>query len=233
MWRIKHIFDGNYGCEDDTYDKGEAMVSVTLINDEGEEKYESVADSWLTGNGLDVGSEWPDYSGVRIETENVILRKAAMEDWKSIYDNLWCHADSAKYMLWEPTTTEHDAKERMKRTLAFQKKHKYALFIYDKVTGEAIGFAGMRECEPGIFEETGIAIGPDYVGKGYGTQILSALISEARKNGGVRFLSACRKQNKASHRVQEKCGFVFSHDEECVDYRNDEKYVLEHNVLEL
>ena len=45
---------------------------------------------------------------------------------------------------------------------------------------KAIGFAGMKEIEPGVFEDTGIAVGPDYVGKGYGTEILSAFIEEAR-----------------------------------------------------
>lgn len=57
MWKIKHIFDGDYGCEEtDTYD----MVSVSLVNDMSEEKILSVSDKWLTENNLDVGSEWPE-----------------------------------------------------------------------------------------------------------------------------------------------------------------------------
>ena len=52
-------------------------------------------------------------------------------------------------MLWQPTETDEDAKDRMKRTIAFEEKpeNKYALFVYLKKTGEAIGFAGMRELE--------------------------------------------------------------------------------------
>lgn len=34
-------------------------VSVTLVDDEGNEKYVSVEDDWLTENRLDIGSEWP------------------------------------------------------------------------------------------------------------------------------------------------------------------------------
>ena len=104
-----------------------------------------------------------DYSDVKLETKDLILKKAEFEDWKTIYYNLWRHKESAKYMLWQPTETDEDAKDRMKRTIAFEEKpeNKYALFVYLKKTGEAIGFAGMRELERGIYEETGIALGPE------------------------------------------------------------------------
>ena len=55
-----------------------------------------------------------------------------------------------------------------------------------KKTGEAIGFAGMRELERGIYEETGIALGPEFVRKGYGRQILTARSEEAGKLGAKR-----------------------------------------------
>ena len=125
-----------------------------------------------------------DYFDVKLETKDLILKKAEFEDWKTIYYNLWRHKESAKYMLWQPTETDEDAKDRMKRTIAFEEKpeNKYALFVYLKKTGEAIGFAGMRELERGIYEETGIALGPEFVRKGYGRQILTALLEEAGKN---------------------------------------------------
>uniref|UniRef100_UPI004025AE5F GNAT family N-acetyltransferase n=1 Tax=Roseburia inulinivorans TaxID=360807 RepID=UPI004025AE5F len=98
-----------------------------------------------------------DYSDVKLETKDLILKKAEFEDWKTIYYNLWRHKESAKYMLWQPTETDEDAKDRMKRTIAFEEKpeNKYALFVYLKNTGEAIGFAGKRALDPGSYEETG------------------------------------------------------------------------------
>ena len=110
-----------------------------------------------------------DYSDVKLETKDLILKKAEFEDWKTIYYNLWRHKESAKYMLWQPTETDEDAKDRMKRTIAFEEKpeNKYALFVYLKKTGEAIGFAGMRELERGIYEETGIALGEKVTGDRY------------------------------------------------------------------
>ena len=58
MWKIKQIFDGDYGCEE--LQPGQKLrVSVTLVDDAGNEKLVSVEDDWLTENDLDVGSEWP------------------------------------------------------------------------------------------------------------------------------------------------------------------------------
>ena len=58
MWKIKQIFDGDFGCEE--LAPGEKpKVSVTLENDDGQTRMISVEDQWLTDKGLDVGSVWP------------------------------------------------------------------------------------------------------------------------------------------------------------------------------
>ena len=59
MWKIKQIFDGEFGCEELALGE-KPKVSVTLVNEPGEEKYVSVEDEWLLENGLDVGSIWPN-----------------------------------------------------------------------------------------------------------------------------------------------------------------------------
>lgn len=59
MWKIKQIFDGEFGCEE-LAPSEKPKVSVTLVNEPGEEKYVSVEDEWLLENGLDVGSIWPN-----------------------------------------------------------------------------------------------------------------------------------------------------------------------------
>jgi hypothetical protein len=61
MWKIKQIFDGDYGCEE--LAEGEKVkMSVTLENEAGQQKIISVEDDWLTENNLDVGSELSDMS---------------------------------------------------------------------------------------------------------------------------------------------------------------------------
>jgi hypothetical protein len=61
MWIIKHIFDGDYGCEE-AEPRSKPRVSITLENESGEQRYETIEDAWLTENGLDVGSIWPEAS---------------------------------------------------------------------------------------------------------------------------------------------------------------------------
>ena len=51
----------------------------------------------------------------RIETEDLILSKGKYDDWKDIFENLWRHEESAKYMLWTTVKTEEKAKERKGR----------------------------------------------------------------------------------------------------------------------
>ena len=58
-WMIRQIFDGDYGCEERLPGEG-PKVSVTLVNEDGLEKYVSVEDNWLTEQGLTEGSLWPE-----------------------------------------------------------------------------------------------------------------------------------------------------------------------------
>ena len=58
MWKIKHIFDGEYGCEGRL--PGQLpQVSVTLTDEKGNERYILAEDAWLTEQGLEVGDHWP------------------------------------------------------------------------------------------------------------------------------------------------------------------------------
>lgn len=58
LWTIKQIFDGEYGCEE--LMPGESpKVSVTLENENGEQKYVMVEDAWLLEKKLDEGAVWP------------------------------------------------------------------------------------------------------------------------------------------------------------------------------
>ena len=58
-WTIRHVFDGDFGCEERPAGQEGLMVSVTLENETGEKRYVTVADEWLRARGLDVGSTWP------------------------------------------------------------------------------------------------------------------------------------------------------------------------------
>lgn len=167
------------------------------------------------------------------ETQDLILKKAEQKDWQDLYENLWCHEESARYMLWNMTKSEEDAQIRIRKTIEHQKKAPYAYTVYEKKSGKAIGFAGMTQIAEGTYEDTGIAIGPSFVRKGYGRQILTELVRIAFEElGAQEFIAACRSGNDASRQLQLSCGFTYSHSENKVDPRNGEGYVLEFYILE-
>ena len=90
-----------------------------------------------------------------IETESLILDKAKFPDWEEMYHNVWSQPESARYMDWNITTSEEAAKIRIAKTITFQKSHDTYL-VYEKLSGKAIGFAGIEKIEPYIYQEAGI-----------------------------------------------------------------------------
>lgn len=168
------------------------------------------------------------------ETKDLIIRKAVMEDWKDMYHNIWGQPQSAKYMVWNITTTEADAVARMKRTIAYQAAHDCHWTVVEKASGQAIGWVGMEKHSDGVWGETGIAIGPAFTGKGYGKQLLTFLTDYAKENlGAKRFVACCRRENLVSKRLQLSCGFSYTHSEEVMHPRDHIPYTLDHYAKEL
>lgn len=166
-----------------------------------------------------------------LEATDIILRKAVFEDWKSMYKNIWTSEESAKYMLWKPVQSEEEAKERMRKTIAHQAEHD-AWLVYEKSSGEAIGFAGIIKIAENVYEDTGLALGKAYTGKGYGKQLLSLLISYVfEEKKAEKFVYSCRAENEVSKRLSRSLGFVYTHSEPRVDTRNGKNYICDFFVL--
>lgn len=158
-----------------------------------------------------------------LESEDIKLGKAKYEDWKDMYRNVWSHPETAKYMEWSVTTNEEDAKLRIKRTITFEKTHDTYL-VYEKRNGTAIGFAGVEKIDAETYHEAGIALGPDYVGKGYGKQILKLLLTYCKSMGGKEFYYFTRAENKASIALALSCGFELRSSERRMDTCLDVSY---------
>ncbi|SEW46292.1 GNAT family N-acetyltransferase [[Clostridium] fimetarium] len=163
-----------------------------------------------------------------IETRDLILDKPQYDDWKNMYINLWSQDESAKYMLWRTTKTEENAKIRIEKNIAYMARHPESYLVYEKSSGEAIGFAGMEQIAENAYEDTGIAIGPRFVRIGYGKQILIALVEQAcKKYGATEFICSCRNANVASAKLQISCGFIYTYSEERKDPYTRENYILD------
>ena len=102
-------------------------------------------------------------------------------------------------------------------------------FIYDKSAKQAIGIAGLKEMKPGVYTVTDIALCPDFHGKGYGKQILTAFISLAFDAlGAIELHYDCFRQNEASKRLARSCGFTYMHSEEAELTKDGEKVTLDY-----
>ena len=159
--------------------------------------------------------------GAVMETRDLILRKAVYEDWKSMYLNVWSRPETARYMVWRVTADEVGAKERIERTIAWQKTHD-AWLVCVKDSGEAVGFGGVKRLGPDSWGETGIALGPEYVGRGYGRQVLLLMMKYCRSLGGREFFYSTRAANEASRALALCCGLVYGHSEQRIDPRTGE-----------
>lgn len=167
-----------------------------------------------------------------LETKDLILRKAQFDDWKDLYRNIWSRKESARFMLWKVTTSEEEAMDRMRRTIQFQSEND-TWTVFEKKSGQAIGWGGIVPLSDGVYEDCGVAVGPEFVGKGYGKQILTALTDYAFNQLGAKaFVASCRSQNAASRGTILSCCFTFTHVEDRVDPRDGSPYELEFYRLE-
>lgn len=161
-----------------------------------------------------------------LETKDLILGKAKFEDWEAMYRNVWSRRSSFRYMLLELSFSEEDAQDRMRRTIAFQSERGTAYTIFLKSTHEAIGFAGIAQLEGDVWEETGICIGSDFWGRGYGTQVLDGLLAHAKELGAKTFIYSSWEENAASRALAAKAGFAQYATEERTRPHDGREYTL-------
>ena len=98
--------------------------------------------------------------------------------------------------------------------------------IFKKPDLFAIGFAGVECVQGTTFRETGICFGPDYVGRGYGKQVLSALINYCKERyNASEMLYSARVENTASNALARSFGFEPVGKEDSVDKRSEKGIV--------
>ena len=112
---------------------------------------------------------------MRIETKDLVLRKAELSDRDDLFNNYWSQSSQAKLMLWSAINTLEEAQTRIEKTIEFQ-KDKFAFVICEKESNKAIGLVGFLQIEPNVYDDCGLGLGREFTGKGYGTQVLSKLV---------------------------------------------------------
>ena len=176
--------------------------------------------------------EGSDYYYLRyprmIETKDLILRQGSADDWQDLYCNLWSREDVFRYMFNKASPDEEAGCKRTNLYARMHKEVKTEFFVCEKASGQVIGIAGIKELKIGKWTITDIAIGPDFHGKGYGKQIVTALLNLAFELGATEVAYDCFTQNVASKRLALSCGFTYTHSEEAELMKNGEKVILDY-----
>ena len=143
-----------------------------------------------------------------IETSRLYLKKYQEKYAGKAHLNFFCQEETAKYTLWKPTKNVEEAKQKLDR---WTKVANISIFwlIHDKVSDEPIGFVCANEISPKVYGSLGIAIGLDYIKKGYGSEVLETLINHIKGLGGEKIEYSHFEENVASKALALKHGFKF------------------------
>lgn len=161
-----------------------------------------------------------------LKGKNIILRKAEENDWKSMLRHIWGDENVYRQMLFQPTFTENEAIERCKRSILYQRSN-FAWFVALKESNEAIGLSALKEIESGHWEESGICLGKEFWGRGFGTEILSLLLDLSFNHLGAEdFRYGFFKDNHRSENLALKFGFEYDRTYETVRPWDSEKKTI-------
>ena len=164
-----------------------------------------------------------------IETRDLILRKAVKEDAEDLYYNYWSQEISCKYMFWKTTKSLDEANERILKTIKFQQKYPVSFVVYDKNSKEVIGLVGFDEKEKNVYQDCGLGIGPRFTGKGYGKQLLEALIKYLFiEVGATKIICNCDRKNIASSNWLKSCGLEYTHSEKGLRERDNVECTIDY-----
>ena len=163
---------------------------------------------------------------MHIETDRLAIVELTMEMARDIHENS-LDDDTRKFIPDEVFETVEEAR----KTVAFLMSRYHTPegpFVYAvqaKGKEACIGYVQLVLLEDGN-REIGYHIGKAYTGKGYATEAVSAFLPViAAQTGSREIYGICLKENAASCRVLEKCGFetVF---EGCGLYQGEQREIV-------
>lgn len=116
---------------------------------------------------------------------------------------------TARYTLWRPTNNVDEAITKLENWETNVKDCGFFRLIQEKESGQVIGFICTAEVESGVYDHLGIAIGQNFLRRGYGFQTLTAVIDYVKNSGGKEIHYSHFKANEASKNLALKCGFKY------------------------
>jgi len=151
---------------------------------------------------------------IRLYTERLLLRDHVPEDLET-HHALLSDAQAMRYLPEIQTDSKSRSLENLQQSITEigrERRELYFLRIEDRESHEHIGEIGytVTEMTPlGKLVGVGYFIHERYWGLGYTSEALQELVRFAFEEDGVcRIMTGCLKENVASERVMQKCGFT-------------------------
>jgi putative acetyltransferase len=132
-----------------------------------------------------------------------MLRKAKLSDFSFVYE-LYMHSQTNPYLLYEEMSLIEF--EPIFEELVVDKE---AIFIY-YADNQAIGMCKLLPNEYRLAHGVylgGVAIHPDYMGKGHGKQMMKEIIAYCTSQGFIRIELSARIDNEKAVKLYESVGF--------------------------
>ena len=167
-----------------------------------------------------------------IVTKNLLLKEYDEKYLEKAHINFFSSEKTSKYVLWRPTKSALDVKDKVEYWL---NEVKVSIFwmIHKKDDDEPIGFVSVDEINPNVYGNIGIAIGENYVNQGYGSEVLGELIKYIKYNGGKEIYYSHFKENKASEKLALKFGFEFYKEDKRIRRYDNKEFIELFYVLKL
>lgn len=144
----------------------------------------------------------------------LLLREPRLSDGNDLFHYIWSRPEVTKYLFWREVTTEEAAQKKTQWLLECRAEIPATYVIEETDSRTAIGFAYMKEMQPGYFGVGDIVIAPEFQGRGYGKQVVTAFLKEAFiDHGASRFEYCYVEGNEASRRLAESCGLHYVREE--------------------
>jgi ribosomal-protein-alanine N-acetyltransferase len=151
---------------------------------------------------------------IQLTTERLLIRDPLPSDIDGWHRLLSDHI-TMYYLPDIMTRTLDESRQNLEAAVAGVNnpdRTKYFLAIEDRETGSFIGSTGYtvtQSCPAGKTAHVGYFILPEYHGRGIMTEAVREVIRFAFEEGGIyRIETGCLRENLASERVMQKCGFI-------------------------
>ena len=118
-----------------------------------------------------------------METDDIVLRKAKFEDWESMHQKCLVKTGNSQIYAMANNQNRRISKEKKRKPSLIKRRMIHTSYTKKNMV-RLLALPGLRKYLPHIFQDAGIALVPEYTGKGLGKQTLQLLLGRPRQYFG-------------------------------------------------